>query len=62
MTINKKVPSNCSSIGTSSLLMIPLKNKNAISLYTKKAFNSSHGLKYCIPYRIPRSSTWLEVE
>ena len=41
MSKNKKVPSNCSSIGTSSLLMIPLKNKNAISLYTKKSFISS---------------------
>ena len=62
MTKNKKVPLNCSSEGTSKLLMIGVKNKNAISLYTKKAFNSSHGLKYCIPYRTPRSSKWLEVE
>ena len=62
MTKNKKVPLNCSSEGTSKLLMIGVKNKNAISLYTKKAFYSSHGSKYCIPYRIPRSSAWLEVE
>lgn len=62
MNINKKVPSNSSSIGTSNLFMIPLKNKNAISLYTKKALISSLVLKYCISYRIHRSSPWPEAE
>lgn len=61
MNLNKKVPIERQFDGTSKLLMIPLKNKNAISLYTKKALISSHGLKYCVSYNIQRSTTWLEV-
>lgn len=62
MSRNKKVPLNCSSEGTSKLLLIGVKNNNATNLYTKRTFISSHVLNCCNSYQIIGSLTWLEVE